>query len=333
MQRARPSGRFESRARRALWSLRATGRDILCSVLLLGWALPGWADAAAAQLKQPTIDAFNHYVALTEARIKSEVSDRRTFLSVDQLPPQERQEALTRLNQGDVVVQKMETLDNGRPIPIPHGMVHHWLATVFIPGVDLAEMLSQQQNYDRSPSVYGPDIERCKLLRVEGDNFQVYYRLHRKVLMVSATFDADFHIRFVPVDEVREYSFSHSTKIAEVIDAGTPDETEEPVGMDSGYLWRLYTYTRYEQRDGGVYMQTEFLALSRSVPALFAWLIDPFVRSIPEDYLTHVLTATRTDLMNSRETSVRKGLDALPGRQAEPHVPVSAGTQVNVKGY
>jgi len=41
------------------------------------------------------------------------------------------------------------------------------------------------------------------------------------------------------------YSRSYSTRIAEVEDAGTPEERERQVGDDHGYLWRLYTYWRF----------------------------------------------------------------------------------------
>jgi hypothetical protein len=61
-------------------------------------------------------------------------------------------------------------------------------------------------------------------------------------------------------------------------------------------MWRLNLYTRYLQKDGGVYMQIEFLALSRSVPAIFAWLVNPYIHAIPREYLTHFLMITRKAL-------------------------------------
>jgi hypothetical protein len=307
-------------------SLRIAG---LC--LLFGFGLSG--AARAAQLKQVTIDAFNHYVALTEARIAHEVGDPRTFLWVDQLPPQRHQGVLAQLQQGQVITERLETRENGEPIPIPMGMVHHWLATVFVPGVSLADTLAQQQDYDRGAEVYGPDIQDCKILQASGDNFRVYYRLHRKVI-VTANYNATFDVHYMPIDDRREYNDSYSTRIAEVVNAGMPDENERPVGDDRGYLWRLNTYTRYEERDGGVYIQTEFLALSRSVPAIFAWLVNPYVKSIPQDYLVHLLGATRNDLMDgrpggARDGSLSRGSPRVPTRL----VPTTAGAAVNVKHY
>jgi hypothetical protein len=271
--------------------------------------------ASASELKQTTIAAFDHYVALSEGRIARELHDPDAFLWVDQQPAPRRQALLAQLHKGQVITQILETRENGQAILVPDGLVHHWLATVFVPGVKLAQTLAQQRNYDRSAEVYGPDIQRCKLLHADGNDLRVYYRLHRKVI-VTATYNVDFDIRFVPVDGRREYSWARSTRIAEVVDADEPNESERPVGKDEGYLWRLNTYTRYEERDGGVYIQIEFLALSRSVPSIFAWLVNPYVKSVPQEYLVHVLQATRTDLMTTGEA--RSGAFASSAHGAAP---------------
>jgi len=62
-------------------------------------------------------------------------------------------------------------------------------------------------------------------------------------------------------------------------------------------MWRVNFDSRWAERDGGVYLQVEFLALSRTVPAVFAWLANPYMRSIPRDYPTRYMDATRTALL------------------------------------
>jgi len=71
------------------------------------------------------------------------------------------------------------------------------------------------------------------------------------------------------------YSHSISTKIAEVKDSDHPDGEEWPVGQGRGYLWRLNTYWRFEEKDGGVYMQCEALSLTRDIPLGLGWLLKP----------------------------------------------------------
>jgi hypothetical protein len=79
----------------------------------------------------------------------------------------------------------------------------------------------------------------------------------------------------------------------------SPNEHEKPVGNDHGYMWRLYTYWRIEEKDGGVYVQNESVSLSRTVPALLAFIVNPLVKSIPRNVLIHLLTDTRNAVVKA----------------------------------
>ena len=114
-------------------------------------------------------------------------------------------------------------------------------------------------------------------------------------------------VRYFPLDAARVWSRACSTRIAEVEDPGKLSEHEKPVGRDRGYLWLLNTYGRSMERDGGVHIQIESIALSRSIPTIFAWLVNPYLKSVPRDYLTHLLEATRKALPEKKD-------GASPGR-------------------
>jgi hypothetical protein len=58
-------------------------------------------------------------------------------------------------------------------------------------------------------------------------------------------------------------------------------------------MWRLFSYWRIEEKDGGVYVQNESVSLTRTVPALLAFIVNPLVKSIPRNVLVHLLTDTR----------------------------------------
>jgi len=62
---------------------------------------------------------------------------------------------------------------------------------------------------------------------------------------------------------------------------GKSTEHELPVGMGRGFLWRINSYWHIEQKDGGVYLQVETMALTRSVPVACEWIMAPFLKSIP----------------------------------------------------
>ena len=89
---------------------------------------------------------------------------------------------------------------------------------------------------------------------------------------------------------MRQQIASRSTRIVEVANPGKASQHELPAGNDHGYVWRLNTYWRVEEKDGGVYVQNESVALTRSVPLLFAWLVNPLIKSI---VLLRLLNATR----------------------------------------
>jgi hypothetical protein len=158
------------------------------------------------------------------------------------------------------------------------------------------------QDYDHHEVIYKPDVVRSKLLVADGNRFKVYMRLHQKAV-ITAVFNVEFNVSYFPVDENRVYSRSYSTRIAEVENADRSNEREKPIGRDRGFLWRLYSYWRFQEKDGGVYVQLESVALSRSVPALLAWVVNPLLKSIPREYLSRLLTSTRIAITNKSVAS------------------------------
>ena len=74
---------------------------------------------------------------------------------------------------------------------------------------------------------------------------------------------------------------------------GQPDERELPVGHDGGYLWRLNSYWRLLEQDGGVYVECESISLTRDIPFGLGWVVKPFVTSLPKDSLAFTLETTR----------------------------------------
>lgn len=114
----------------------------------------------------------------------------------------------------------------------------------------------------------------------------------RRCGRAAASHDA----RFTRLDPNRAQSRIYSTRIAEVEDPDTLSEHEKPIGRDGGYLWRLYTYWRFLERDGGTYVQCESISLTRGIPSGFGWLVGPFVTSIPRESLAFTLETTRRTL-------------------------------------
>jgi len=145
-------------------------------VLLLSLCLALPSPTPAAELKQPTTEAFQRYVQLTEVRMRSEFADPQHFLYFDALPEQQKKSILARLQSGQVVVEQMSTRDNGKEIQVPEGLVHHWLAIGYIPGATRDQVVALAQDYSRHPQFYAPDVQGSHVLAREDQHFSVYYR-------------------------------------------------------------------------------------------------------------------------------------------------------------
>ena len=263
----------------------------VATIGLFCWCL----QASGTELKPSTAHAFQEYVKRAEARMQSEVEDPDHFLRIDALPEDQKTAVISRLRNGEVVVQPITTSGHETPTQVPGGLVHHWLAIAFIPSVTAGRVLQLSQDYSRYGELYKPDVQYAKIVSRDGEHFDVDYRFYRHTI-VSVVYDAEFEVNYFIPESSKNYSQARSIRIAEVHNPGNPREREYPAGNDHGYMWQLNLYSRCLERDGGVYVQVEFLALSRGVPAVFAWLVNPYMRSIPREYLTRYMEQTRTAL-------------------------------------
>ena len=264
------------------------GTAALAAVLLL---TIGVTPGSSAELKPPTVAAFDRYVQATEQRM----NEAPQFLWVDGLPVSQQRPVLEALRRGELVIDRLTTRQSGKEIDIPDGMVHHWIGVVFVPGATVDKALALLQDYDHHAQIYAPAVAASKLLSRDGNNFRVYLRfMMKKVITVVVNSEHEAVFRRPSTD--RAEGWIHSTRIAEVENAGLSIEREKPVGNDGGYLWRLNTYWRLLVRDGGLYIHCESVSLSRGIPLGFGWIVGPFVTSIPRESLTFTLETTRKQL-------------------------------------
>jgi hypothetical protein len=248
----------------------------------------------AADLEPRTVAAFDRYVRVTEGQMTMD-----PFLRVEGLPEVERRAALVALSHGELYIERLQTREAQKPIDIPGGMIHHWLGTVFIPGTRLEQALDLLQDYNHHAEIFRPAIARSRLVSREGDVFRVDLRFYMKKI-ITVIVNTENEARFARLGPDRAQSRIHSLRVAEVADAGSPQEHENPVGHDGGFLWRIYTYWRFLERDNGTYVQCEAISLTRGIPFALGWLIGPFVTSIPRESLEFTLERTRRTLASRR---------------------------------
>src|SRR5579863_1858474 len=259
-------------------------------------------DGDAVEQSSATREAFDRYVRLTEGRINTELAPGGPFLWLDTLPAGERDDAYAVLRRGEIRIEHLTTLDRGKEIECPKGLIHHWVGIVYVPGATLEQTLRMVQDYDHHAEVYAPDVARSKLISRAGDDFRVYLRFHRKKI-VTVVLDTEHEVHYQRLDATRAASRSVSIRVQEVRDAGSKDEKDLPEGEGGGFLWRINSYWRFLERDGGTYVQCESVSLTRDIPLGFGWLIGPFVESIPRESLRFTLEATRNHLEAERNSA------------------------------
>ena len=235
--------------------------------------------ACAAHLTPQTSAAFDRYIELTEAQRKADLSTER-FLR------------LSKVRGDQVRVEPVVTLDNGgKRIAVPDGMIQHWVGAMHIPGVKIAQVTAILQDYPNYKDFYKPEVIESKQISHQGYEYDVFLRLYKKRIL-TVVLNTNYHVRYGMVDPHRTYVISHSTRIAEL-----KDGTEQPLGDDTGFLWRLNTYWRFEQADGGVYAECEAISLSRDVPGFLSWMIKGFVENFPKDSMVNTLRGTKSAVL------------------------------------
>lgn len=184
---------------------------------------------------------------------------------------------------------------NGRIVEVPGGLVHHWTGVTFIAGVDLRRVVGVAQAYDRYATVYR-SIVTSTLTAREGDTFHVFARLKEDAGLVSAVLEIRTVVVYEPEPRGAR-SIGTATEIRQVKNAGSPHERLLPEGRDSGYLWRATTFTRFVEREAGVYVQVETIGLSRRFPPLLGWLIEPIARRLGRASVERTLTEFRAAVL------------------------------------
>ena len=260
--------------------------------------LPFLIVRAAVAQQQRTSEAFDAYVARSEARIQQARKTIGAFLGIDDLPATQRAQSMAQLRQRKVIIERQGETSSS----VPGGLIHDWVGTVLIPNVTVSQVLSLDQDYDHATRYYAPEVVQSRLVSRDGDDFRVFLRL-KKSKFVTVVLDTEYDVHYGRLDAAHQYSFSRSTRVSEIADPGTPGEHALAAGHDHGFMWRLNSYWAFEQVDEGVLVECEAISLTRDIPAGLGWMIGPFVNSIPRESLQFTLDATRKALAGSAEAA------------------------------
>jgi len=243
--------------------------------------------AEKVRLKRETLKGFEAYVCEAEGTMGETLRGNGCFLWSDSDPERARQ-----VSQGQIPAQFW----SGRgPVHIPSGLIHDWIGAAWAPGTTVDATLALIQNYDNHASIYKPEVMASKLIRRRGNDFQIYLRLLKKKIL-TVVLDTDHEVQYRRLDRSRWTCQSYTTRIAEVENAGQANEEVMAPDAGFGFLWRLYSYWRFQERDRGVYLECRAISLTRDVPLGLGWIIEPIIQKLPKESLIRTLECTRQAL-------------------------------------
>ena len=268
---------------------------IILELTLLTGGLPGLLHAM--ELRPNTLQAWDRYIESADSGMQARLDGRRPFLWAD-----EASGRAASLQSGKILIEPLA----GHGIRgVPNGLIHDWMGAIFIPHATISSLLAVLRDYDRYKDVYRPAVVESRALACTGaeEHFSMVWQ--RKVLFVSAAMEGQYTNRAFFAGRNRGYNIGATTEIREIQDYGESGEHVLEPGHGSGFIWRMHSIARYEERDGGVYLELEAIALTRDIPFSLRWLVSPIVNHLSIDSLTTSLRQTR-DAVES--------LEASPGR-------------------
>ena len=223
-----------------------------------------------AELKEETLQAWDTYVRATSPQTGPRLQG--TFLWVDEVPDRQQ-----RVHGGEILVS---SVGRQNPKAVPSGLIHDWMGAAFMPDARVKDVLSAVRNYGGYEEFYKPTVVDSKLLGSGGACDQYSMRVVNKEAVAETALDMKYETCYFQIDERRWYSITRTTQVQEIRHYGKPNEQELSPNQGSGFIWRLYSIARFEERDDGTYVEVEAVALSRDVPVALRWLVNPIVRSV-----------------------------------------------------
>ncbi len=235
-------------------------------------------------LKLETLAAFESYIRKAETKMEQSLRAGNSFLWSDT-----NAERAEQIHKGQIVA---EFWSGQGPVKVPNGLIHDWIGAAFLPDAKIDQTLALIQDYDNHKNIYKPEVIESKLISRHHNDFQIYLRLLKKKI-VTVILDTDHKVHYGSVDPTHWFCRSHTTRIAEVENAGSPKETVLPPDTGYGFLWRLGSYWSLQERDHGVNLECRAISLTRDVPFGLGWIIEPIIQKLPKESLINTLKCTR----------------------------------------
>lgn len=256
------------------------------AVVLLAAGTP----AVAADLKPETVARWEDYVKGADARNQQHLVARNSFLLSDSIYGQR-----ARVRGGATVVW---AAGPHTPSKVPNGLIHDWIGPAFIPNATLQDVFARLRDYQHYPVFYQPNVIDSRPIATSSSNDRFELVLMNKSVIAKTALDSEYAVSYARLDDHRWYSITDATHIREIADFDTPLQHELPENHGTGLIWRLHSVARFEESDGGVYVEIEAIALSRDIPAALRWVVEPIVRRVSKSSMVTSLQQTEAAVLS-----------------------------------
>jgi hypothetical protein len=243
------------------------------------------ARAGAAELQSATVNAWQEYVRAAGVRMQARLGGGKPFLWLDEAPNR-----ALRVRRGELIVAPLT--EHGTQA-VPGGLIYDWIGAIFIPNATIESLLRVVRDYDRYKEIYKPVVVDSRSLDSGATDQEFLMVWLRHVLFVNAAMQGCYRAHDSIVGAHRGYTVVNTTRLQQIEDYGQRGEHLLPPDTGGGFLWRIHSISRYEERDGGVYLEIEAIALSRDIPASLRWLVNPVVNRLSVNSLATTLRQTR----------------------------------------
>jgi hypothetical protein len=249
--------------------------------------------AQPATLKPETKAAWDEYVQTATAAMKARLQPGAHFLWMDDDP--------SRINRMHGKGPYIAPIGPHIPMRVPSGLIHDWLGAGFLPNVAIDDVVKVLGDYDHYKDIYKPGVAQSSFIGTEEGKEHFFLRFVNKSAIAKTALDSNCEATSIRVDEKHWYGISSCAHIREVDKFGTPEEHILPEDEGIGLIWRIFSITRLEERDGGVYGELDAMVLSRDIPAAFRLFVTPIVRRVSRESLDTSLHQTKAALDQSME--------------------------------
>jgi hypothetical protein len=261
-------------------------------LITLPFAMLSAEPSRAAELQPATLQAWDSYLHEVNVRVERRGANDQPFLWTDESP-----DRAVRVRRGEVLIAPVIGHGTGT---VPNGLIHDWIGAIFIPGGTIGGLSAVIHDYDHYQQVYRPAVTASQSLTCTAGEQEFLMVWQRHVLFVNAAMQGHYQAHDVTLDLHRGYNVADAAEIRQIEGYGRANQHFLPADTGSGFIWRIHSIARYEERDGGVYLELEGIALTRDIPASLSWLVSGVVNRLSINSLTTTLRQTRDAVISSR---------------------------------